>query len=288
MNVRPGKARLIALGVIAIVLGGFTLLGGVSMFFGMWVGMRTAATLSKQPDNLSFAFMALPAVYYLFSATSLVWLGVGTILARRWARALMIVLSWLYLTADALLLIGVLVALAKAGSPPHAAEWIVMGFTLAFSGLFAVGLPIVFIALYSSRQTGEVFDAWGPRASWTDRCPLPVLAVAVLMSGAATLSLLLAAVGTPLPIGGGLWNGAAARVGYLLAGLVFGALTAGSYHLRRSAWWGATLLPIACLASAGFSIRASGDGPTAVLVGLGVLAAGWAGYLAWVRRRFTA
>jgi hypothetical protein len=154
----PSRARLIALGVIQIVLGAFVSLCTLSTGMGMFMGYNEV--LRRRPDaQAPIGIMVLPILFLVFSAVSLIVLGIGTILAKRWARSVTVVLSWIYLAIDLLAVGAALFGVLGGGSHVGRAEGLVVGFVLFFVALFAVGIPIVFLALYSSKRTKELFEA---------------------------------------------------------------------------------------------------------------------------------
>ena len=82
MPYKDRSAGLIVFGILTILLG---CLAGLFVPL-MLVGQAASARATSAPAPLS---AILPAVLlYGILAVALVWLGIGSIMARRWARAL--------------------------------------------------------------------------------------------------------------------------------------------------------------------------------------------------------
>ena len=118
---------------------------------------------------------------------ALIWLGIGSIKARRWARALLLIFSWswlimgIFMTAIMPFVMAKVFANlppdAKTGQPampPAAITAMVIGMTLFFV-VFFVLVPAVWTFFYNSRHVKATCEARDPVTRWTDACPLPVL-----------------------------------------------------------------------------------------------------------------
>src|SRR5208283_4838121 len=81
------SAGLIVFGILTILLG---CLAGLFVLL-ILVGAAASAKATSAPATFS---TILPAIsIYGVLAVALVWLGIGSIMARRWARALLLVFS---------------------------------------------------------------------------------------------------------------------------------------------------------------------------------------------------
>ncbi len=108
---------LLVFGILLILLGALCALFVPLMILGQTM---SASHTGMEPNYR----MILPgAVMYGALAVAFIWLGIGSIKARRWARALMLVLSWAWLvtgvTAFAFLavLLPQLLKTATGGKP---------------------------------------------------------------------------------------------------------------------------------------------------------------------------
>jgi hypothetical protein len=152
-------------------------------------------------------------------------MGVGSILARRWAGALMLITSWIWLYS------GVLgsafaVSLALAVQPE----------ALTLFCFWFILMPALFVIFYSSRNVKATLAARDPKLRWTDRCPAPVFAVAFLLMLGAACSLVIAPLGRVSAFGKILTGGPAVTFYLALAG-VFISIAVALYELRPWAWW---------------------------------------------------
>ena len=91
LEFRDCKAGLVTFGIIQIVLGIFCVLMVPLMLVGA-VMASSHNVGSVAPMN---ARMMIPGLlFYVALAAWFLWMGVGSIQARRWARALLLVISW--------------------------------------------------------------------------------------------------------------------------------------------------------------------------------------------------
>jgi len=243
----PYKDRssgLIVFGVLTILLG---CLAGLFVPL-MLIGQVAAAKATGASSPLS---TMLPAMsIYGALAVALVWLGIGSVMARRWARALLVIFCWSWFIVGVFVLVFMLFLLprmmtamsagAPAGQPamPEAAMVMAMVFTGLIIGVFFVILPAVWTCFYSSRHVKATCEARDPVARWTDACPLPLLGFCLwLVLGSLTMLI--------MPLAG---HGVMPFFGRFLAGLpgtLFCLAVAGSwgygawrlFRLDPRGWW---------------------------------------------------
>lgn len=129
---------------------------------------------------------------YVIAGVGLICTGIGSCLARRWAYALMKIFSWVWLIFGVTIFVVMAVAfpliihsanaLAPTNARPPGVDAIGSVFIvvmLGFYGFFLVVLPGVWTWFYNSRHVQMTCEARDPALRWTDRCPLPVLAVSI-------------------------------------------------------------------------------------------------------------
>src|SRR5580658_4634236 len=95
---RDRYAGLVCFGVLAVLLGLLALLGLMSVL----LLVATNGTMSAGTPGVSGRALLPGASVYLVAAVFFLWLGIGSILARRWARALMLIAAWFWLVAGLL------------------------------------------------------------------------------------------------------------------------------------------------------------------------------------------
>lgn len=233
-----------------VIFGIFTIIGGcVCALLALLVAVSPILA-AKSPNPPPTTPNVLPAVMiYGAMAIAFVWLGVGSIMARRWARALLAVISWsLLLVCICTLGIFALMApqfkqIMAAAQPPNqpplpdsVQTGMIIGM-FGFFGLVGVVGPLIWALFYSGRNVKATCEALDPVPRWTDRCPLPVLAISLwLLFGAITL-IGMAAVYSAAPFFGLLVSGIIARAYYLCLGLIWLYAAWALYRLDRRGWW---------------------------------------------------
>jgi hypothetical protein len=176
---------LMIFGTLTILLGCLAGLLVLMMLVSLAVAPKTAAAPA------SFA-QVLPAMsLYLALAVTLIWLGIGSILARRWARALLLIFSWSWLVIGIVTVMVMAFVLPKmlrnlpstgtADQPamPPGVIGVMMVLMFLIFGVFFVVMPAIWTFFYSSRHVKATCEARDGVARWTDACPLPVLAVSL-------------------------------------------------------------------------------------------------------------
>jgi hypothetical protein len=157
---------LLVFGILTILLGCMT---GMLVLL-MLVGQAAARSTAAAATPIS---ALLPAMFiYGVLAVALIWLGIGSIKARRWARALLLIFSWSWLIMGVFAVLGVALFLPKilentrAAAPPGqpempaAAIGIIMVITCLMLGVFFIAVPVVWIFfLQESAREGHVRNA---------------------------------------------------------------------------------------------------------------------------------
>ena len=238
------RSGLIVFGILAIFLGCMCALFVPLMFFGQAFSARTTG----QPPDYR---MILPSVMvYVVLAVGFIWLGAGSIMARRWARALLLVLAWMWLllgvftTGFMAVFLPQMLAVWQpdAGQLPEAARLIVVVVSMGFMGVVFVALPAAFILFYRSRHVKATCEARDPVPRWTDACPLPVLALSLALAFAlVSLVTMLVAYNSVVPFFGRLLTGAPATALLVLMMVAWGYSAWATYKLKPAGWWVVTV-----------------------------------------------
>jgi MFS family permease len=234
---RDRKAGLLVFGILEIVLGALFLLMVPLMILSLVVASRHAG-----PSVAPQAMVAAMGPYAL-AATVLIWLGIGSILGRRWARALWVCLSGIGLGVGVIACPFVFYLFSdlptQPGQPalPPAALLATRIIMISVMLLFYIIIPGALFLFYRSPHVKHTCEVRDPKDRWTDRCPLPVLALSLftVFGGLGMLQLL--AFRGVFPLFGVLATGAA---GYSLILFVSGTLLYlgwGIFRLKNHAWW---------------------------------------------------
>ena len=176
-------------------------------------------------------------------------MGLGSIKARRWARALLLVGAWMAVffgtlaMALALYVLPEMYALMEgSGFLSPTASLGMLYFAIFVMVLLQVVFPIIGIAFYGSGSVRATCERHHPAPGWTDRIPLPLLAMG-FVSITGCLSIMAAAPTNYIVFFfGHVVSGAAGFAVVALVSLACGYVGWGAFTRRMHAWWGAYLL----------------------------------------------
>jgi hypothetical protein len=252
-DLKDRSAGLIALGIVQILIGALCALAVPLMLLATVVPMA----LEEGTSTGTSPAMMIPGILtYLAMAVWFIWMGIGSIKARRWARALVLVTSWFWLISGAFALILMAFVLpdmygqmGESGELPEAMAKITLYFTMGFMALFYVILPGLLVVFYGSRHVKATCERKDATERWTDRCPLPVLAVSVATAVCAAWIPMMGLYGWAIPWFGTILTGTAGALVWLVFIVFLVYVSRGMYRLSIEAWWCATLLIVAWGAS---------------------------------------
>ncbi len=208
---QPGKQAPIA-GVITLpafknrstgltVFGILTILLGCAAALMVLLMLVATALVPKSPNAPPVSSTVMVVFMYGALAVALVWLGIGSIMARRWARALILIFSWGWLVAGIIMvpLMGIVmpktfrnmpVTPGQPAMPPGAIAGMTI-FILLFLSVFFVVIPAIWVFFYGNHHTRATVEMRDPIRRWTDACPLPVLALCLWLLISVPIMLLL-------------------------------------------------------------------------------------------------
>lgn len=234
---------------------GLAIMGAIQILFGVvfaFMAISTAvfvvASRFIKTEGLVFfgsGMVAWVVVFYLLFAVASIVVGVGTIRARRWARALVLISSWIWLIMGIAGFLIYLITMPEMmknfpAAPPGMESFssFMTGSMIAISGFFYVLLPGCFVIFFRNKNVKALCEARDPKPCWTDRCPLPVLALS-LFTGLTALSMFwMVSLGGLFPFFGKVLSGVPGiGLTIILMGLT-GYFAWGLYKLKLSAWWG--------------------------------------------------
>jgi hypothetical protein len=315
-SIYPDRStRLMLLGIFQVMLGCLCALMAVMLIAVSLLGPTAGGA---QGPAMKGRMLIQPTIFYLLLAVALIWLGIGLTRARRWAWTLTVVLSWMWL------IVGVLgcvmfvfflgpttwASIAQQGNVPAEAIMAMQIIGGAFVACIYILAPGAFLLLCHRESVRATCQRRDSKVRWTDRCPMPVLAMSIMFAMSVVSMSSVPAYGWVMPLFGVFLSGAAGATAILSVALLLAYLAWGSYRLHMAAWWGALLFGMAgsvnllMFSRTGFMkmyekmgmpadqlemMRKMGVaewlthwGPWMGLVG----AAWWLGYLLYVRRYF--
>ena len=172
------------------------------------------------PAVSTTVFASIVGIYRFIKYSAL---GLGSFYAKRWARTLLLLLSWFNF------LIGLLslpliywygnhmtTTVPPTIPPPAHPSALAM---VAYGFISSVLIPYAFIRFFSSEDVIKTCEAKNPVPAWTDACPLPVMGFAVITILHGSLIMAGVMLRNRMPIL--LWTAGTvtARVALLLIGL---------------------------------------------------------------------
>jgi len=250
---RDCRRWISVVGLIEILIGG--LCGLCGLLFSL---LSPFFRQNPATENLVRGGMLTANVLALVAAAALfVWIGVGTIRVRRWARDMMLVAAWVWLIVGAAALVLVFITIPRrlqelsgpGQAPPDSGE--IAGITailLVIAGFPYVVLPGLFVLFYDNRNVRKTFENRDRSAPWTSKCPLSVLTLCQFLACGALMSLAAAFYTDALPVGSRVITGVPARL-IIFAFLVLNSyLTWAVYKLKLHAWWLNLFFTILCYA----------------------------------------
>ncbi|VGO11529.1 hypothetical protein PDESU_00073 [Pontiella desulfatans] len=239
----PEKDRSVGLmvsGILEIVLG--ILAFSVAML--LLVVASSAGLGGMKPSHF---WIAMGLLFYL--AGWFIVMGLGSMKAKRWARALVLVGAWVTVFFGTLGLALVLYILPElhglmlnSGLIAPAVSMGILYFVILVLFLLQVLFPMVAIAFYSLRGVQVTCERLHPAPCWTDKVPLPLLAMA-LVSIMGSLSILTGATTNYVVfLFGKIVAGGLGMVIVLAISVACGYIGWGAFSRKIHAWWGAYAL----------------------------------------------
>jgi hypothetical protein len=242
------KTGLVVFGILQIIHGGFFALMVPFMVIGM---IASAALRNSSAPPINTSMMVPGILFYVLAAVWFIWMGIGSIKARRWARALILVSSWLWLICGICGLIFMLLLMpqmydrmGQSGQMPPEAAAVMKYVMMGFMTVFYVIIPAVLVLFYGGKNVKATCEFRDSQVRWTDKCPLPVLAASLLFGVWAVSMLSLGAYGWTVPFFGFIATGVKGAAIALAGVLLYGYVARGLYKLSIKAWWCAVLLTI--------------------------------------------
>jgi len=240
------KVGLVIFGILQIFLGGICAL----LVALMIVGMAASNIMGNSSVSSMSVDMMIPGVlFYVLFAVWFICMGIGSIRAKRWTRALLLVSSWVWLISGLsglifmfLLMPDMFDHMARDGNMPEAIAKTMKYVIIAVLTFIYVVIPGALVLFYGSKNVKATCAFRNPRICWTDKCPLPVLAIS-LMSGIWAFSMpVIGFYGWAIPFFGVILSGTAGALVALSAMALFAYVARGTYKLNIKAWWVAVLL----------------------------------------------
>lgn len=250
---RDRHGGLIAFGLFSILIGALFLVTVPTTVIAQ-------VALTRQAGQAFEFGQVLPTIGLMsLLGAAAIWLGVGSMQARRWARALLLCCSSIALVGG-LIVLALLPAIvdsinaanAKAPVDPDIQPVILLitkVIAVVIAVVMYVGVPGAFVLFYRSRHVRRTCELRDPVERWTDRCPLPVLAICLVQAAGAGSVLFTPGLGAGFPIGNFALAGWPARLLWLAFGVFSLWVARGFYRLDRRAWLAYFIVILALVAN---------------------------------------
>jgi len=245
---RDRSTGLVIFGIAEIAIG---------VFCALLIPLALVATLASEALGAAAApelSTLIPSlVVYGLMALAFIWIGVGSIRARRWARAVMLSLAWLWLITGVLsmiafwLLVPSWSGLAGFADLPSETMVMVMLTTSLFLGFVYVLLPLAFVLFYRSEHVAATCQARDPGPSWVDGCPSQIVTLVLIYTISAASVQIVPAYDFAFPFFGVILDGWIGAAAWLVVLALLVVLLVGTVRRDPRAW---TLAMAASLAAA--------------------------------------
>ncbi len=234
------SAGLLVCGVLEVVLG-------ILCFTAAMLLLVVVSATGLGAMKSAHLWMAMGLMFYLTGW--FIVMGLGSMKCCRWARDLTLVGAWVTVFFGTLVLALVLYILPELHNLLTESELISpMGalvylyFTILVLLVLQVVFPLFAVAFYNMAGVRQTCERKHPKPGWTERCPLPLLAMGFI-SILGSLSVFVgASTNFVVFFFGQVLVGGAGLAILLLISASFAYVGWGAYKRKMHAWWGAYAL----------------------------------------------
>lgn len=236
---RDRKGLLIFFGIILLLTGGISLLFSVLTL--LTLALPQTGAYAGQQLPLSSVFLSV--FFYIAMAAVFIALGIGSIQARRWAQSLTLLLSWLVLLGGAMILVfmffyagSIFEQIGALTQEDPVVLKTVSLITYISIMVFLIIIPAIFILVYRSKYVVQTVRKYHPEESWTDKCPLPLMAHSFFLLYISIIPLFFISYGFFAPFFGLFLIGVPAAMVWLANSLICIYLAVQVFRLDIRAW----------------------------------------------------
>jgi hypothetical protein len=205
--------------------------------------------LGTQHEMPPFRLLLPGILMYFGVAIAFIWLGIGSLLGRRWARTLLLVTGWLWLAAGIMSMINTAFMFpAMLGAMPGADQiqpvmkQVILVVAAAFQSIFYVIIPGSIVLFYKSPHVKATCESRDPVIRWTDLRPLPVLILCVVTAASAlSVPAMVLSYNGVVPFFGTYLSGLPGAAVSLIMALIYAFAARACYKLEIRGWWIALL-----------------------------------------------
>jgi len=235
-------------GVIELLIG-FLVLGVMFLFIFIVSFLLAKGTL--QP-KLHIFILFNNSIFFGLSSIIFITCGIGSLMIKKWARAVMLVLSCLWLIIGILDYVSMLIPQGKYSLSSGVSSDTFYITTMIVLLIIYIVTPVIFIIFYTRRNIRKTFKYYDPGLSWTDKTPLPVLGLSLFFIF-VSLDYISNSFLKILGIFGMMLTGPVALYASLCFGVIYIVLAFGLYKLKMAAWVLSFIMHIFWIASGAVS-----------------------------------
>jgi hypothetical protein len=229
-NRRPG---LIGCGIVHLLFGLLAVGMCLLMAFAFLAASKTGA-----PSPLTPAMTVSMSLMYVAIGALFVTLGIGSMMARRWAPPLITILSLFWLVIGLVAGVAMVFALPSAFEAiPAAQRGFVTGCMTVVGAIFGIAVPALFFFFYRSKHVKATVEHLDPVPRWTDRHPLSLLGFALLMFTSAASMLFTGLSYRAFPYGSIILRGWQLLAVQGIVAALLAWIGIGILRRQRAAWW---------------------------------------------------
>ena len=238
----PDKDRSVGLAIAgALEMGLGVLSFSLAMLLLIVVSSTGLGSMKTAHFWLSMGFLFYMTGWFIV-------MGLGSVKARRWAPALILVGAWVTIFFGTLALALALYILPEALGllmDTGISAGLAMGllyFIVVALVVLQVLFPLLAIAFYSLGGVRATCERLDPKARWTDRVPLPLLAMGCICAFGSLSIVFGATTNYVVFLFGRVVNGAVGMVIVALISAGYAYVGWGAFTRKKHAWWGAYAL----------------------------------------------
>ena len=245
---------------------GLVLFGSLEVLIGLFCALMIPLSLLAVAANANLGgaggstdlkSAVSSIVIYGCAAVAFVWIGVGSIRARRWAHKLTLVLSWLWLITGVVTLVMCLwmipILFRQMGldnAMPGGGVAAVIAVVLVILGVVFVVMPTAFVLFYRSPNVAATCRIRDPGPSRIADAPSHILSLVLIYVLGAVSVLTMPAYNFVMPVFGMVLSGVAGALAWVVVLGILGYLVRATLDRDPRAWWTAVVATVvATLAS---------------------------------------
>lgn len=224
-------------GVLEILIG----VALFAIFFFSAIGILLSRSVAASEHSQFYTpGMLIGMLIYPILGAAFIWLGIGSLGYKRWARALILIISWFWFVTGIIAMIFMILFLPKSmkdAVDDPALLAIISVVSIGFVAIFLLVIPGIFILFFKSKHVKLTVEKYDTKTRWTDKAPLPVIALSIILVYFAFSPLFAAPYGWIILLFGAIIDGVLGLFFHLLSAAIAIYLAVQIYRLDYKAFW---------------------------------------------------